>query len=171
MAGGRCLGPAQLACERRRGLDTPDNFERCPASEAPNTYERCLNPDTCDRCPDFKVPKRCLDADPTNIRERWLGPDLPNTFFTPSESLNICSRCPQSKVSNTCERCHELPDDRGRCPNLPGARKWYPGHEDLRRRSHLENKVEATRSQCIRGRTQTNCETLPSESKKKKWQL
>ncbi len=54
---------------------------------------------------------RCLDADPTDICERFLWPYLPNIFerYTYSEIPNICGGCPHSKVSSTCERCH--------CPN------------------------------------------------------
>ncbi len=98
-------------------------------------------------------------------REVSHFPYLSNVFkrFNNSESLNICDRFPHSKVSNTCERRRgpELPDDRGRCPNLLGARKRYPGHEDRRSRPHLEAKVGATWSQCIRASTQTICEARP----------
>ncbi len=78
------------------------------------------------------------------------------------ENADICDRCHYSKVSNTFERCHgpELPDDPGRCPDLPGAGKRYPGHEVLSRRSHHEATVEATGSQCKRGGIQTVCETI-----------
>ncbi len=40
----------------------------------------------------------------------------------------------------------------------------YPGHEDLRRRSHFEAKVESTVSQCIRGGTHTTCEAHPRDT-------
>ncbi len=85
---------------------------------------------------DSKVSKKCLDADPTDIFERYTNSEIPN----------ICDRCPYSKVSSACKRwqASELPDDRGRCPDLSGAHKRYPGHKVLGRRSHLQTKVEAT---------------------------
>ncbi len=52
----------------------------------------------------------------------------------------------------------------GRCPNLQDARKRYPGHEDLRRRSHLEAKVEATGFPRIRGGIHTICEARPGDT-------
>ncbi len=45
-------------------------------SEDPNTYDRCLDPYPTDA----KVSNRCLIADPTDICEMCLGPDLPNNF-------------------------------------------------------------------------------------------
>ncbi len=40
----------------------------------------------------------------------------------------------------------ELPNTRGRFPHLPGARKRYHGHDELSRRLHLEDRVDATGS-------------------------
>ncbi len=74
--------------------------------------------------------------------------DLQNIFekFPSSEIDSICDRWSYSKVSNTCEIRHvsELLGDRGRCPDLPGTRKRYPGREVLDIPPRLEAKVEAT---------------------------
>ncbi len=85
--------------------------------------------------------------------ERYFAAPILQTF-----ARDICD----FKVPNTRERCHgaEHPDNRGRCPDLPGARKRYLGNEILGRRPHLEAKVEATWPPCKRGGTQTICATL-----------